>query len=496
MTPPALDRLVRTCLAKDPDDRWQSAGDVARELKWIAEGSAAGAPRSVRRVAGGKRRAGSPWAIAAVAAVVPRRWPALLSRRPQVPEELDPLHDHAAPRPGLLRDRRRSLRTARRILFWLQDDGGRTSIAMRSLDSLEIAAAAGHRGRARRVLVARRPRDRFLLGREAQAHGRGGRSRPDDLRERERLFRRVGPRGHDPLHEGVRHSDRRRARRGRHASPGHRDRHGAAARSRTSIPRFLPDGRHFVFVARNLDPEKTAICSPRSTRRTSARSSTADSSAIFADPGYLLFARDNALFAWRFDPRSLELVGRARSRRSSRSGTGREDNLLAVSAAGNRLAYLPWLARRRLVWVDRKGRELGTLGEIGGYTDVRISPDGQKVAVTLRDPAHGQNQDVWVLDASRGTATRITAERTDEFDPAWFPDGERLVYVSDRVGFYDLYERPASGGDEKILVATKQDKVLPTVSPDGRALLYRRREGANFARVLAPAFRRRAMPFG
>jgi Tol biopolymer transport system component len=136
--------------------------------------------------------------------------------------------------------------------------------------------------------------------------------------------------------------------------------------------------------------------------------------------------------------------------------------------------------------VDRKGRELGTLGEIGGYTDVRVSPDGQKVAVALRDPAHGQNQDVWVLETSRGTSSRITSEPTEEFNPAWFPDGERLVYVSDRVGFYDLYERPANGGAERILVRTKQDKVLPTVSPDGRHLLSSAGEGGNYARVLTP----------
>ena len=115
-----------------------------------------------------------------------------------------------------------------------------------------------------------------------------------------------------------------------------------------------------------------------------------------------------------------------------------------------------------------------------------MSPDGQKVAVTLRDSAHGQNQDVWVLDASRGTGSRITAERTDEFNPAWFLDGERLVYVSDRVGFYDLYERPASGGAEKVLVQNNQDKVLPTVSTDGRNLLMNIPESGIFARVLAP----------
>ena len=136
--------------------------------------------------------------------------------------------------------------------------------------------------------------------------------------------------------------------------------------------------------------------------------------------------------------------------------------------------------------MDRKGRELGTLGEIGGYEDVRVSPDGRRVAVAQRDPAHGQNVDVWVLDVSRGTATRITAERTDEFAPAWFPDGERLVYVSDHLGFYDLFERPASGGAEKTLVTTKQDKIFPSVSPDGKFVLYTASEGANYARILSP----------
>jgi Tol biopolymer transport system component len=248
-------------------------------------------------------------------------------------------------------------------------------------------------------------------------------------------------------------------------------------------PTFLPDGRHFVFVARNIDPEKTSIMLASLDSKDVRRLFHADSSAVFADPGYLLFARDNALFATRFDPGGLKLVGEPTpALEQVRYET--EDNVLSLSAAGNRIAYLPWFMRRRLVWVDRRGRELGGLGEVGGYEDVRISPDGTRVAVTLRDPTHGQNQDVWVLDTSRGTGSRITSERTDEFDPAWFPDGERLIYSSDHVGFYDLYERPAGGGAEKIVVRTKQDKILPTMSPDGRHLLMSVSEGSNYVRVL------------
>jgi len=250
-------------------------------------------------------------------------------------------------------------------------------------------------------------------------------------------------------------------------------------------PAFLPDGRHFVFVARNIDPERTSTMLASLDSKDVRPLFHSDSDALFAEPGYLLFARDNALFAWRFDPRTLQLSGQPESV-LERVRYGTEDNLLSVSTSGNRLAYMPWSLRRRLVWLDRKGRELGTLGEIGGYEDVRIAPDGQRVAVTRRDPAHGQNEDVWVLDVSRGTATRITAERTDEFCPAWFPDGERLAYDSDHAGFYDLYERPASGGAEKVLVQTKQDKVVPTLSPDGKWILYAASEGANYARIMSP----------
>jgi serine/threonine-protein kinase len=163
---------------------------------------------------------------------------------------------------------------------------------------------------------------------------------------------------------------------------------------------------------------------------------------------------------------------------------GTEDNRIPLTASRDRLGYVSWSQRRRLVWVDRKGSELATLGPVGGYEDVRISPDGRRVAVSQRDRANGQNLDVWVLDAERGTTTRITSERTDEFNPTWFPDGERLAYVSDHQGFYDLYERPAAGGAEKLLVRSKQDKTLPSLSADGRQLLFSMAEGARTLRNL------------
>jgi len=480
MSPPALDRIVKTCLAKDPEDRWQSAGDVAKELKWIGEGSAGAIPSII--AGGRKRREVLAWGIA-VLAVVLGALAVLVSRRSPAPEELMRFTIMPPSGQSFLGFTELSP-DARRIAFLLQDEGGRNSIAVRSLDSLEMRRLPGTED-ARGVFWSPDGREIAFFSegklKRIGADGgpvqticeSGGAFSGAWSRQGTILFTKefgapilaVPAAGGTPAPATALDPAR-----------------GEVAHFH---PAFLPDGRHFLFVARNIDPEKTSVMLASVGSKDVRRLFHADSAAVFADPGYLLFARDNALFAARFDPGSSKLLGEpAPALEQVRYGT--EDNILTLSAAGNRVAYLPWLMRRRLVWVDRKGRELGTLGEIGGYEDVRISPDGQRVAVALRDPAHGQNEDVWVLDASRGTGTRITAERTDEFDPAWFPDGERLVYVSDHVGFYDLYERPASGGAEKILMRTKQDKVLPTVSPDGRHLLLSASEAGNFARVLAP----------
>jgi Tol biopolymer transport system component len=480
MSPPALDRVVKTCLAKDPEDRWQSAGDVAKELKWIAEGSAAAI---LPIVAGrGKRREMLAWVIPVLVAVL-GAVAVLLSRRPQASEEL--MRFSIAPPPGQIFFGMVALSPdARRILFLLQDETARDSIAVRSLDSLETRRLPGtedarsmfwspdgheiaffSEGKLKRMSADGGPVQTICDsgGAFSGAWGRKGTI----------VFEKdfTGPVVAVPATGGtpvpVTAVD---ASRGENAH---------------LHPAFLPDGRHFVFVAHNIDPEKTSVMLGSLDSKDVRRLFYADSNAVFADPGYLLFGRNSAIFAWRFDPRSLKLVGDP-APAFERVRCLREDNNLTASAAGNRVVFVTWFGRRRLVWVDRKGRELGTLGEIGGYSDVRISPDGQKVAVALRDPSHGQNQDVWVLDVSRGTSSRITSEATEEFNPAWFPDGERLVYVSDRTGLFNLYERPASGGDEKILVRTNQDKVLPSVSPDGSHLLVAVIEGASFARFFLP----------
>src|SRR5512143_1710661 len=139
--------------------------------------------------------------------------------------------------------------------------------------------------------------------------------------------------------------------------------------------------------------------------------------------GYLLFSRAGALLAQRFDPSRLELQGEAVPIvRDVRFYT--DTNAPLWSAAGSTLVYGLWSHERTLAWVDRKGGVLGKLGPSADYDGVAISPDGLRVATSIRDAARGQNLDVWVFDVGRGAGTRISSERSDEFHPVWLPDGE------------------------------------------------------------------------
>jgi serine/threonine protein kinase/Tol biopolymer transport system component len=481
MSPPALDRIVQTCLAKDPDERWQSAGDVGKELAWIGEGPSGAATASGARSQSSSRErvawviAALALALAAVAALLPRR---------SAPRE-DPMRFRILPPPGYhLLPLVEISPDAHRLLFLFQDESGRNSVWVRSLDSLGMQRLAGTEdargmfwspdsreigffsdGKLRRMSADGGPVQTVCASGGAFVGAWG----PDGTILFEESFGqplvRVAAAGGIP--RSVAALDR------------------AAGEDAHLGPTFLPDGRHFVFLDRNVDMEKTQVCVGSLDSKEVRPLFRSDSSAAYSAPGYLFFSRDNAVLAWRFDPDKLRLIGEP-APVLEHVHVLSSDNVLGLSAAGNRLAYLSWALGRDLVWVDRKGRELGRLGETGGYVDVRISPDGTRIAVSRRDPARAQNLDIWVLDAARGTATRVTADRADEFDPEWFPDGERIAYVTDKNGFYDLAERPAAGGPEKILRRTSEDKLLPSVTPDGRHLLVAIPRAGNYVRVLFP----------
>lgn len=200
----------------------------------------------------------------------------------------------------------------------------------------------------------------------------------------------------------------------------------------------------------------------------------ADSAPVFAPPEYLLFARQGALMAQRWDWARLELSGDPSSLagRVLLDTPGYFSIALSASSAGP-LAYRSGGGERQLVWLDRSGRQIDTVGgpDVAAQTDaIRLSPDGRPVALVRMV---GGNRDVWLIETVRGALRRFTFDGGRDSEPIWSPDGSRIVLASLRNGLPDFYEKPVSGtGTETLLFASSEFKNIFDWSADGRFILY------------------------
>jgi Tol biopolymer transport system component len=253
----------------------------------------------------------------------------------------------------------------------------------------------------------------------------------------------------------------------------------------TLFPQFLEDGRHFIYMRRDPEPERSGAylnsldSKPGETnsKQLLGRASKIQYvSSRAGKSGYLLFVRDRALLAQPFDPRRMELTGDAAvlAEGLTRSNPNSIFALFSASSSGI-LAYA--LVNRpslnQVTWFDRQGRTQGTAGEPSLDDSVVLAPEGQR-AFTFNSGV--ANFSLHMLDFSRGTTTPFTfasspaGERTA--DAVWSPDGSRVIFVSSE-GFTSLYEKPASGStDEVLLVKSDSVKHPRSWSRDGRLLFY------------------------
>jgi dipeptidyl aminopeptidase/acylaminoacyl peptidase len=181
----------------------------------------------------------------------------------------------------------------------------------------------------------------------------------------------------------------------------------------------------------------------------------------YVAPGYLFYERNQTLLAHPFDVRSGKLTGDpfplADGIGSARSG------LAHFSASANGiLIYRGGNSQQstRLVWVDRQGRELGTLGRPALYDAPALSPDEKRIAVDLTD--EGGNTDIWVIDIARNIPTRLTFDDADDTAGTWSPDGSRLVFASSRVAAPGLYWKPAGGTGRETSFQPFPATIIPT----------------------------------
>jgi len=237
-------------------------------------------------------------------------------------------------------------------------------------------------------------------------------------------------------------------------------------------PYFLPDGRHFLYRVVGTDTSQSIFAGSLDSEE-GKQLLTGAAPAVYAPPGWLLFVRDGALVAQAFDADRLELKGEA-FLLTQPTNTA---NVFGVPLSVSENGVLIWQGDRQreyqIVWFDRAGNQVGTVGapiKVRVGHAPRLAPDGKRVVIQRRDP-QVQNSDVWVIDLQRNLPTRLTSHPAADNFPIWSPDGSRIVFQAIRGGVPGLYQKAASGvGAEELML--KGVSAPADWSLDGRFTLY------------------------
>ena len=238
-------------------------------------------------------------------------------------------------------------------------------------------------------------------------------------------------------------------------------------------PMFLPGGKRYLYLARSGGAEHTIVAGALDGGPEKELMKT--SFAVEFASGHLLFIRDKSLMAQPFDPDSLEFTGDpapvAEGVMQLSSGAAR--GVFSVSQSGV-LAYQVSSEQGAvaLEWFDRKGTRTGQLGDKADYHELRISPDGGKVAVSIGDAQTGM-RDIWVYEVKRNLRTRFTYDPTHDESPVWSPDSRSIAFASSRKGTGDIYVKSLGGLASEELIYESKDTALPTSwSRDGKYIAF------------------------
>ena len=233
------------------------------------------------------------------------------------------------------------------------------------------------------------------------------------------------------------------------------------------FPFFLPDGQHFVHRGAG---RQTYL---RSLDSNDAKRLGAGGNAQFAQ-GRLIFWRDGMLLAQTLDTNRFELIDDVVQVAGDVRGTVNGASF-SVSNNGVIVYQAQTKVDTQLVWVNRAGEVSQTFGEPGHYDELELSPDATRLAVTIGDSIKGTS-DIWIFDLTRGVRTRFTFDALDDARAVWSPDGERVMFASNRAGGtfgYDLYEKPSDGSDvERRVLAADGQQYPASWSSDGKHLLF------------------------
>jgi Tol biopolymer transport system component len=516
LAPPLLEHVVRRCLAKEPDERWQSAADLARELAWVAGSSAAidtRPARAARRRVRPFARLRVAWLAAALALVLALGLVAYIATRSPARESGVTRFTYPLPSGVTLASLTTRggnavtvsalaiSRDGRRIAFVAQDAAGTRRVWMRSLDRLDAQPLPGTEGASGPFwspdgrslgFFADGKLKKIEIGGgaavaicDAPTPNAGSWSEDDVILFMVYLL----PDGSVGANRGPNAVIARVTASGGTTVPitGPRIREEMHSR-----PVFLPDGRHFLYYAFTPGPQNPHR--PRHPVFVASLDGSVRKELLVPDAmnvsfanGHVLFLREATLMAQPFDTRTLSFAGPAfpLAEEVATQPISPTDALFAASDTGV-LVYQRGApaSTSELIWFDRSGRRLGAIAEPANYGGLSLSPDEKRLAVTVLSPS-GADSDIWIYPTAEGAPTRLTFDRSIELASVWSPDGRTIAFGSRRSPEPRIVLKPIDGGTEQPLQLSPPAELGRAAFGPGRSPSDWSRDGKHLLLFLA-----------
>jgi Tol biopolymer transport system component len=478
-TPPGVVRLLKRCLERDPKKRLRDIGEARIALETLdaepatlGTGTAVPVPKS--------RLAPLAWAAAAIVVALSAVAIVGFLRKPP-PEQ--PVMRFQVPLDSRLAGMSwpRISPDGRTLAFLGRDAAGKTSIWIRPLDAFAAYPLQETEGAARFFWSPDSKFVAYFIARSQLKKSPVAGGPPQLICEANGGADGSWGAGGEILFDGRAIDPIRRVSAAGGAPTQATQPDAAKGEAGHAWPFFLPDGKHFLYLAMTRRPGEKAMLYVGSLDKPGGKPITpSDSRAEYAD-GYLLYVLQGTVVARRFDVDKLEASGEPVPVAEHVTIDANATAMFSASGGGV-MTFLQGDTSvvSELVWLDRTGRELGKIGEPAAYTDLAISPDGTRVAYGVADRTGAQ--DIWVRDLKRDIASRLTFDPSNEVWPTWSPDSRRLAYATDKTAHFEIMVRDANGtGTEQPVYSSSDGDVAPTDwSKDGRRL----------AIVILPASRR------
>ncbi|MGC1449678.1 MAG: protein kinase [Candidatus Sulfotelmatobacter sp.] len=485
-SPPALDRVVKACLAKDPDERFQSVHDLKLQLMWVLDGgSQAEVPVTARR----KSRERGLIAVAVLCGLLAAGGIAgtlIFSKRAEshrklVRAQIGPPERYSFTTVNL--SNHIVISPDGSSIAFIAEGEGKQLLWVRPLRATTSQPLAGTEGASYPFWS---PDSKFIgffasgklrkveaSGGVVQtvcdaAYGRGGSWNRDGVI----LFT---PGIHDAIYRVPDGG-------GQPVAVTKVKKAGAFAGGRW--PHFLPDGRHFLYLGVEGDETKGNVYAASLDAPDAKRIVEENSEAAYAD-GYIFFTKDGNLVAQPFDPDHLTLSGNpVPVAPRVEFYDGKSLGNFSVSQNGVLVYRSAYSTPGRLVWLDHTGKQIATLGDPGNYGMGRLSPDGRTVVLSRADAADSNTNDLWLLEVQRGIFSRLTFHPSLAYTATWSPDGTRLALASLGTKVQIML---ANGSGTPVTVSEDLVAAVRDWSPDGHTILVQQQNSSTGFDVMSLA---------